>query len=72
VRVQEIEGIHRVSPYLTSQWDDIRGFIGRCASVAFDGRLYMAHLHHAWPLVRSRFMTPFEWLAVAMNTDVSR
>ena len=71
-RVPETRGIHRVSPYLTSPWDAIRGFLVRCASVAFDGRVYMAHLHHAWPLARSRFMTPPAWLAVAMRADVSR
>jgi hypothetical protein len=40
-RVPETGGFDWASPYLASQWDAIRGFLGHCASVVFDGRLNM-------------------------------
>ena len=70
-RVPQSGGAQRVSPYLTSQWDAIRGFLGHCASVVFDGRLYMTHLHHAWHFAQSGIMCPPAWLATAMRADVT-
>ena len=58
------------APYLTSQWETIRGFLGHCASVVFGGRLYMTHLHHAWPFARGKYLTPPAWLAAEMRKDV--
>lgn len=60
-----------VAPYLASQWEAIRGFLGHCASVVFGGRLYMAHLHHAWPFARGKFLTPPAWLAEEMRKDIT-
>ena len=70
-RVPFSGGIQRASPYLASQWDAIRGFLGHCASVVFDGRLYMTHLHHAWHFAQGRYLQPPAWLAVLMRADVT-
>jgi hypothetical protein len=70
-RVPATGGAQRGTPFLTSQWDAIRGFLGHCASVVFDGRLYMAHLHHAWWFARGTVLLPPAWLALAMRADIS-
>ena len=70
-RVPASGGHGQISPYLASEWDSFRGFLGHCASVVFDGRLYMTHLHHAWHFAQGRFLSPPAWLAVAMRADVA-
>ena len=70
-RVPATGGYIRVSPYLAAEWDSFRGFLGHCASVVFDGRLYMTHLHHAWHFAQNRYLSPPKWLAVAMRADVT-
>jgi len=70
-RVPATGGYIRGSPYLASEWDSFRGFLGHCASVVFDGRLYMTHLHHAWHFAQRQYLSPPKWLAVAMRADVT-
>ena len=70
-RVPAVGGYSRDLPYLASEWDSFRGFLGHCASVVFDGRLYMAHLHHAWHYAQGRYLSPPAWLAANMRADVS-
>ena len=70
-KVPSSGGAHRGAPFLTSQWDAIRGFLGHCSSVVFNGRLYMAHLHHAWWFARGHVLLPPAWLALAMRADIT-
>ena len=67
----ETGGLDCVSLYLAAQWEAIRGFLGHCASVVFDGRLYVAHLHHGYHYAQGMFLTLPGWLAVAMRADIS-